>query len=103
MTMTTTPALTLDGELTVFTAEAHKQRLLAALQVEADLLVDASAVAEVDGAGVQLLLAAQKEAVELGGGLTLQSATPPLIEALMLTDLLGEFRLTAPTQTEGQA
>ncbi|MBI3382223.1 STAS domain-containing protein [Aquabacterium sp.] len=95
--------LTLDGELTVFTAEALKQRLLSALSGDAELLVDASAVAEVDGAGVQLLLAAQKAAAELGGGLTLQSATPPLIEALTLTDLLGEFRLTAPTHTQEHA
>lgn len=98
-----TTLLTLDGELTVFTAEAHKQRLLAALSGDNELVIDVSGASEVDGAGWQLLLAAQKAAEASGGGLTLQSATPALIEVLRLTDSLGDFRLTAPIQPEEHA
>ncbi|MCW5667595.1 MAG: STAS domain-containing protein [Piscinibacter sp.] len=50
----------LGAELTIYTVAETRERLLAALQADAagdaDLVIDASAVSDVDGAGVQLLL-----------------------------------------------
>jgi anti-sigma B factor antagonist len=83
--------LTIEGELTVFTAHALKDRLMAALAQSTTLQVDLSGVSEVDGAGVQLLLAAKREAQQRGGTLALIGHPPQLIEALELADLAREF------------
>lgn len=90
--------LALDADLTVFAVADLKSRLLAALQADADLVLDASAVSEVDGAGLQLLIAAQKQACAQGGRLRLQPVSPQLDEALSLIDLGPE--LCAPLAQE---
>ncbi len=87
--------LVLDGDLTVFAVAALKDRLLAALHDDANLTLDGSAVSEIDGAGIQLLLAARKEAQQRGGSLTLLSPSDQMLEALTLIDLRAEFG--APT------
>jgi len=61
------------------------------LNQSAELQVDLSGVSEVDGAGVQLLLAAKREAQHRGGTLTLIGHPPQFIEALELTDLARDF------------
>lgn len=83
--------LTIEGELTVFAVHALKDRLMAALNESTQLTVDLSAVSEVDGAGIQLLLAAKREALQRGGALSLTGHPPQVIEALELTDLAREF------------
>lgn len=83
--------LAIEGELTVFAVHALKDRLMAALNECTQLTVDLSAVSEVDGAGVQLLLAAKREAQQRGGHLSLTGHPPQFIEALELTDLAREF------------
>lgn len=83
--------LVLDGDLTVFAVAALKDRLMAALQEDVNLIVDGSAVSEVDGAGIQLLLAAGKEAQQRGGTLRLQAPSDQMLEALELIDLRAQF------------
>ncbi|RZS52937.1 STAS domain-containing protein [Sphaerotilus mobilis] len=60
-TTTSTPHFALPAELTIFTATETRDALLAALagatDADAPLVVDAAAVIDVDGAGVQLLVA----------------------------------------------
>lgn len=51
------------GELTIFTAAELRQQILDAFDAEAEgVEVDLSKVSEIDSAGIQLLLAAQREA-----------------------------------------
>ena len=66
--------LVIEGELTVFTVHELKVRLLAALGEGQPLQVDLSGVSEVDGAGIQLLLAAQREARQHGTAITVAAA-----------------------------
>jgi len=83
--------LSIEGELTVFTVHALKDRMMAALAQSSALQVDLSEVSEVDGAGIQLLLAAKREAQQRGGTLSLIGQPPQFIAALELTDLASEF------------
>jgi len=57
--------LAVEGELTIITAAAEKERLLAALQTSSGLRVDLAAVEEIDTAGLQVLLLARREADRL--------------------------------------
>lgn len=70
----------LPGELTIFTVGEWHPRLLAWLDDGADspLAVDAAPLAEVDGAGVQLLIALRRSLHERGRSLALSGATPVL-------------------------
>lgn len=83
--------LLIEGELTVFTVHELKVRLLAALGEGQPLQIDLSGVSEVDGAGIQLLLAAQREARHRGTAITLLAVPPQVKEALTLADLTHEF------------
>jgi anti-anti-sigma factor len=80
-----------EGELTVFTVHALKDRIMAALAESSTLQINLSDVSEVDGAGIQLLLAAKREAQQRGGTLSLTGHPPQFIAALELTDLAREF------------
>jgi anti-anti-sigma factor len=83
--------LSIEGELTVFTVHALKERLLAALSQSSTLQIDLSGVSEVDGAGIQLLLAAKREAQQRDGSVSLIAPPPQVLEALALVDLAHEF------------
>jgi anti-anti-sigma factor len=84
-------ALNIEGELTVFAVHALKDRIMAALAESSTLQINLSDVSEVDGAGIQLLLAAKREAQQRGGTLSLVKHPPQFIAALELTDLAREF------------
>lgn len=82
----------LPPELTIHGVDDLRQRLLAWSVTVRDLdeawCVDASAVAEADSAGVQLLLSLERSASACGQSLRLTSASPALTavaEALGLT------------------
>jgi anti-anti-sigma factor len=83
--------LNIEGELTVFAVHALKDRIMAALAESSTLQINLSHVSEVDGAGIQLLLAAKREAQQRGGTLSLTGHPPQFIAALELTDLAREF------------
>lgn len=88
----------IEGELTVFAVHALKERLLAAMTSDAQVLVDVSEVSEVDGAGVQLLLAMRREAQERRLDWRITPPPPVLSEALHLIDPGAAFALTHSTQ-----
>ncbi len=77
----------LGADLTVCAAAELQASLLAQLQQSNELVVDGHAVSEVDGAGIQILLAAHKEALQCGGSLKLISPSQVLTDALRLIDL----------------
>jgi anti-anti-sigma factor len=88
-------------ELTIFTAAALRQRLLEVLAGTAELTVDLSRVTEIDSAGIQLMIAAQREAAERGRVLRFtgqDAAVIDLLELCGLAALLGDpARLHAGT------
>ncbi len=88
-------ALRLPAELSIYTAaELHPQWLAwAALQQGATACADGAAVDQVDGAGVQLLVALQRSLAARGCALHLSAPSRPLREActaLGLADWLAQ-------------
>ncbi len=92
--------LILDGDLTVFAASEVRERLLNALELSPTLILDASGVSEVDGAGIQLLIAARQEAQQRGGTLILQDTSAQLQEAIDLIDMRIELGDTSAQAME---
>jgi ABC-type transporter Mla MlaB component len=64
--MSTNHRFLLEEDLTIYFAAAHKARLLEALTQHDGVEVDLSRVAEIDTAGVQLLMLFKREAQRLG-------------------------------------
>ena len=88
--------LRIDGELTIYRAAELAVALKTALAAVADggaLELDLSGVAEMDSAGVQLLLAARRSALESGRALRLaarSAAVDDVLAILQLTTLFGD-------------
>ncbi|HEX8986567.1 MAG TPA: STAS domain-containing protein [Rhodocyclaceae bacterium] len=74
--------IALDGELTVQSAAATRERLLAALAGSDVLELDLGGVAEFDSAGLQLLLAARKSAQAAGKRMRLFRPPAAVVEVL---------------------
>jgi anti-sigma B factor antagonist len=96
-------------ELTIRTATEHKAGLLAALDSTTRLRLDLSGVAELDTAGLQVLLALVAEARSSGKAVELADPTPAVTEVIALAQL-GEIlairacdaeAVTDPTGKEG--
>ncbi|WBY00224.1 STAS domain-containing protein [Ramlibacter tataouinensis] len=87
------------GPATIYEAPELRRQLLAALQSGRDFELDLRAVEEIDTAGIQLLAAAQREALDAGRRCALVAASPAVRQALAL------YRLDAlqPTTTDGSA
>ncbi|HEY6794013.1 MAG TPA: STAS domain-containing protein [Kineosporiaceae bacterium] len=79
--------LELEGELTIHTAAEHRGRLLGAIEGDAELALDLTAVTELDTAGLQLLLLAQREAEHVGGRFTLAGASRSVTDVLAIAHL----------------
>ncbi|MDM5177573.1 STAS domain-containing protein [Massilia sp. DJPM01] len=79
--------LRLEPELTIYSAARVKQTLLDALQARTDLTLDLADVCEIDSAGVQLLLAAARQAQAGGAALRLAGHSAAVQEAFALLGL----------------
>lgn len=88
-------AIRLDGDCTIYRAVELKALLLQSLQPGATQEIDLSEVAELDSAGVQLLLLAQREASARGGALRLGPMSPAAAEVAALLDLPVHFGANA--------
>ncbi|MCQ4159455.1 STAS domain-containing protein [Roseomonas sp. GC11] len=75
--------LVLTGELTLREAEAQHARLLGALQEQATLELDLSAVTEVDLCGLQLLLSAGSSGRRLGRPVRVRGTLPEALRAAL--------------------
>lgn len=84
--------LKLDAELTIYTASELKEQLLAPLDTYEALELDLSEVAEIDSAGVQLILLLRREAARMGKSVRLGSASPAA------RDLLELYGIHAPQE-----
>ena len=79
------------GELSIFTAAVLRQQLLDALDGETDVEVDLSAVSEMDSAGMQLMVAAKREAGVRNKSLRFTGHSPAVFDILELCDLSGHL------------
>jgi anti-anti-sigma factor len=86
-------ALAICGEFTVFTAAALKASLIDAIaQAEtADIAIDLAGVTEIDSAGVQLMVMAKREAASYGKNLHFIGHSGPVLDLIDLCDLSGFF------------
>lgn len=80
-------AVALEGELGIFSAAAVRQRLLQALDAAAEVEVNLGKVAEADSAGLQLLIAARKEAAARGKRLRFAEPSAAVRDLLALCGL----------------
>jgi anti-anti-sigma factor len=86
--------LRIDGELTIYRAAELAAAMKAALAAVADggaLDLDLSEVAEMDSAGVQLLLAARRSAAESGRALRLVARSAAVDDVLAILQLTTQF------------
>lgn len=91
------------GELTIYAAGAMRTALLDALAGAAELEIDLSGVTEIDTAGVQLLVAAKREALATGLPLRMSGHSVATVELIDLYELAGWFGdpLLLPAREEG--
>ena len=78
--------IAVSGEFTIFTALPLRDRLLAALAEAQDLEVDLSQVSEIDSSGLQLMLAARKEAAATQKSIRFVNPGTAVAELLKLID-----------------
>lgn len=76
--------LAVEGEMTIYRAAELKPVLEEAVRTQEAPALDLSDVTEFDCAGVQLLLAARREAQQLGKRLTVRAASPAVRDACAL-------------------
>lgn len=96
------PALCIHGDFNIFTAMPLKDELLR-LITEApsgtELAIDLFDVTDIDSAGLQLMLFAQREASAQDKRLSFIRLSPPVQELLTLCDLAPLFILPVPTSS----
>ena len=83
-------AIELPEELTIYNVAEIRARFDARLAEGGSLELDGAAVAEVDGAGIQLLVAGRRHAVALGRGFSLSNVPAALQSTLALLELTFE-------------
>jgi anti-anti-sigma factor len=83
--------LEIKGELNIFTAAELRLQLLEAIATGTELEVDLAHVSEIDCAGLQLMLAAKREAAGRNQALHFTSHSPAVCEALELLKLSGQL------------
>ena len=84
-------SLTIENELTIFTASEMKGGLLAFLDTGSDLEIDLSQVVEIDTAGLQILILIKREAAKAGKSLKFAMHSKPVLEIMELANLTTAF------------
>ena len=87
----TTTHVEIKGEMSIFTALAVRQQLLDALEQPGDVEVDLASVSEMDSAGVQLLIAAKREAALHARTLRFTGHSRAVFDLLELYDVAGQL------------
>lgn len=88
---TATTRLEIKGELSIFTAADVRRQLLETLEHGTDVEVDLSDVTEMDSAGMQLMVAAKREAALRERQLRFTGHSPAVFDVLELCDLSGQL------------
>ncbi|MGZ5620443.1 MAG: STAS domain-containing protein [Methylobacter sp.] len=74
-------------EVTIYTVLTMKDTLLSALETAEELELDMSGIAEIDGAGLQLVVMVKQAAAERGKVLRFTGHSPVVLELLDLSGL----------------
>lgn len=85
--------LSLDGEMTIYTAAELKGRLMQRLRASETLAIDLSRVGEIDSSGVQLLLLMFKEAATENKCIRIVESSPAFDEVVFLCCMQDVFGL----------
>ena len=80
-------ALRLHGELTIYSAAAAREALLAHMNDSEALELDLAGITEIDTAGLQVLMAAKLHARAHGGELRLAAHAAGVLDLIELLDL----------------
>jgi anti-sigma B factor antagonist len=91
MSSATPGHLEIKGELNIFTAAELRLQLLEAIATGTELEVDLSQVGEIDSAGLQLMLAAKREAAGRNQSVHFTRHSPAVCDALELCKLSGQL------------
>ena len=83
--------LTLDADLTIYTAVDTKRKLLDAVHNLETLELDLSQVGEIDTAGFQLLVLAKREAQRLDRSLRIVAHSPAVREVIEFYNMIAFF------------
>lgn len=83
--------LELSGEMSISTAGAIRRQLLEALSGAEVVEVDLGRISECDTTGVQLMLAAKRQAAQAGKTLIFADHSAPVVETLDLLDLFAQL------------
>jgi anti-anti-sigma factor len=83
--------LHIEGEMNIYTAAEFKAQLLPHLTEPGELEIDLSQVSEMDGAGMQQLLLAKREATRVGMTLRLGGHSRAVLEVFDLCNLAAFF------------
>ena len=83
--------LAITGELTIYTAAELRQQLLDALATGQEVDVDLSQVSEIDSAGMQLMVAAKREAAGRNQLLHFTNHSQAVFDVLELCKLSGHL------------
>ena len=86
-----TSPLAIHENMTIYQARAQKEQLLAALATTGKLELDLSGVAEMDTAGLQLLMLLKREVLQQGKRLTISGHSPAVQQILDFCNLVGVF------------
>ena len=97
------PTADLEGEMSIYNAALLKEQLQAFLKEKGGLELNLSKVTELDGAGVQLLLATKKEALANRQTLSLTHPSAPVLDVLELLELLELVTYFEENPTEGKS
>lgn len=81
----------IDGDLTIYEAEAFQQALTPLLDQEGILELDLGRVSEIDSAGVQLLLLLKRERGKADLETHLINHSDAVLDVFQLMDLTGHF------------
>ncbi|MGD7034013.1 lipid asymmetry maintenance protein MlaB [Methylotuvimicrobium buryatense] len=83
--------LSLDGEMTIYTAAELKGRLMQRLHESETLAIDLSRVGEIDSSGVQLLLLMFRDAATKNKCIRIVASSPAFDEVVFLCSLQEAF------------
>lgn len=83
--------LTIDDELTIYTAATLKEDLFGYLSDSKIIEIDLTSVSEIDSAGLQLLILLKREAIQINKTLTLINHSQAVLEVFELLDLTAHF------------
>ena len=92
--------IAVEGELSIFKVADLRQRLLDALDEVSEIEVDLSRVSEIDSAGIQLLVAAKREAATRSKLLHFTGYRPSVSDIIKLCNLSGHFGEPAMNQQQ---